>query len=443
MVINKSNKSQNPGFTLLELIVVVAGLGILSSLAISNLNQYLEYNREDQASSLMNSLAADCLQKLRRTGNADGVIDENIMSYQKLQTFGYEFSQGDSPQALPSCESVSIAPSSNNTSPIIGFTINDLAGDDYGKLTKIATDRGDLVASARWAGANIRTDEEVEEWRELNERISEAKKECSDAVDAWLNADSSGYHPTWDDTKTSTCSSSPPATPDPRTCSDTGCNGDKRIYALDGEICGYTQKDYDECVERERGAACAAALEQIRKDKKTTQSINGDPVGGCENDIYWFYEGEDTGSADNWSNQMCKANKEQLLTTTHSGLVEFCGTTPVYVCGGEELSGENAEADFASCLAGNKDAQCTQALNDDALNKRSGGPYTSPTPEGMTAPIGKDCGEEYYYCKESGKIHRNPDAAEKYEADEKCEDNGGCIQDDFLCDFLGGTFCCD
>ena len=68
---------------MIELIVVLAGLGILSSLAIPNIIKYLDYARVDEAKALLNSAAADCLQGLRREGSSrlTKEVDSNILSY--------------------------------------------------------------------------------------------------------------------------------------------------------------------------------------------------------------------------------------------------------------------------------------------------------------------------------------------------------------------------
>ncbi len=427
---SSSKQLERAGFTLLELLVVLAGLGVLSSLAITNVSKYIDYTREDQANSLLNSVASDCLQKLRREGNADSTIDENILSFEKLKTFGYEFSQDDSPEVLPKCESVSIAPSSQtSTSPIIGFTINDNPGNDYGKLTKIATDQGDKNASARWAGSNIKTNEQVKAWRKLNEDISSAKKSCLGKFNKWIANDNSGFKDSWNDQRTSGCSSSPPATPNAKYCTPNGC--DKRVWALKGEICGYTPEAYDECVAREKGARCQAALKQIREDKITTQIADGDPVSDCDGDRYWFYQGEDTGSKDSWSSLMCTANKQKLINTTYSGPVNYCDISPIYFCGGKEILGDRntAKAKFEKCLANDKEAQCTLALNSDAVKRPNGGPYTSPTPSEMTAPVGSDCNVKYWYCK--GKIHRGQS---EYDSDKNCEKNCNDLRPFSECD---------
>ena len=53
------------GFTLLELIVVIAGLGILAGLAFPNFLKYLQYARNDEASSFLSALSSECLQNYR------------------------------------------------------------------------------------------------------------------------------------------------------------------------------------------------------------------------------------------------------------------------------------------------------------------------------------------------------------------------------------------
>ena len=65
MKISKRNKYKNEGFTLIELIVVVAGLAILSSLSIPNILDRVKLNRVEEAKALMNSFALDCLGKYR------------------------------------------------------------------------------------------------------------------------------------------------------------------------------------------------------------------------------------------------------------------------------------------------------------------------------------------------------------------------------------------
>ena len=86
-------KNLGSGFSLIELMVVIAGLGILSSFAISNVIEYFDYASVDEAKSLLNSAAADCLQNLRRQG-PDSLTqkeDTNIISQERLENTGYKF----------------------------------------------------------------------------------------------------------------------------------------------------------------------------------------------------------------------------------------------------------------------------------------------------------------------------------------------------------------
>ena len=111
--------SKSKGFTLLELIVVLAGLGILSSLAIPSYMRFLDYAKVDEAKALLNSAAADCLQGLRRdTTNKriDEPINNDILSYTRLINTGYTFQKRNEAkfervadeEYLPNCREVRI-----------------------------------------------------------------------------------------------------------------------------------------------------------------------------------------------------------------------------------------------------------------------------------------------------------------------------------------------
>ena len=77
------------GFSILELAVVVAVLGILSSIALPNIKNFFDYNNVDELKALMNTAAADCLQKNRVSNKDNQPIDDAILSDAKLSTLGY------------------------------------------------------------------------------------------------------------------------------------------------------------------------------------------------------------------------------------------------------------------------------------------------------------------------------------------------------------------
>jgi len=88
------NKFKNiKGFTLLELIVVIAGLGILAGLAIPNFLKYLEQAKIDQAKSLLSSASAECLQMYRSEGISSLSKKPSILEREQLPN-GYSYIEG-------------------------------------------------------------------------------------------------------------------------------------------------------------------------------------------------------------------------------------------------------------------------------------------------------------------------------------------------------------
>ena len=437
--------SAQEGFSLIELIVVLAGLGILSSLVIPNVAKYLDYARVDEAKSLLNSVAADCLQGLRRKGDErlNDPVNDDIISFTRLKNTGYVFKDGTDRSTdedyLPNCSTVLITAAREDdrteSLPDLGFTLSI-----DGTLTKLAVNSGSKTKSTAesWAGKNTTEETELIEWQELNSAIIEAKTSCKEKRESFAKSPGIGRTKMWDAVKTSKCTTKPPKFEDAQTCTANGCTKD--VYYLDGEICGYTQEAFDECRRKKTTAACQAEKDKKATEKATTKTIAGDQLPNCDEPI-WFYEGEDVGSAEAWKPLMCERNKKNLLSTTHNGPVEFCDVSPIYICAGEEIlkdgSREDAKAKYDTCLDKSNDEKCTSALNNDAVKRGDGGPRISPTPEGMTPPIGDNCNVQYWYCRD--KIYREK---AKFDADTRCQPKQ-CTYDEFQCLMTGlPQYCC-
>ena len=426
----KPKSESSYGFSLIELIVVLAGLGILSSLAISNVIKYLDYAKVDEAKTLLNKAAARCLQEFRNdpdnaeyralfnAKDKDGGDLPDILSEERLASTGYRFSSD-----LKSCGNTSISAISPDDSstryPGLSFVMSG------GVLTKGATDDGSETEAAakRWAGSNVGKGQELILWQQHDALIRQEKRACDEALSQWLaNENNRGkYNRAWNSQATSKCPKGPPKVEN-EFCTPNGCN--QTIYAYKGLIVstGDTPealKAYEDYVEIQKGKDCAAALKALREENTHT-SAEGTPVAKCDGDIYWFYRGEEV-SADTWRLEMCSENKQNLLSTTHSGPVEYCEMSPIYICGGEEFLGdrETAKAKFETCLANDKNAICTKALNNDALKNGNGGPNISPTPSDMSAPVGDDCNTQYWYCED--KIYRSK---ADFDADTRCQSQG-------------------
>ena len=94
MQISKFNNENNyRGFTIVELVVVLAGLAALASFSIPSVFRSIKLNRVEEAKALMNSYAADCLSKYRISTNPLDFIENSTpdqLDNIKLSTLKYK-----------------------------------------------------------------------------------------------------------------------------------------------------------------------------------------------------------------------------------------------------------------------------------------------------------------------------------------------------------------
>ena len=231
----KINSDENNGFSLLELIVVLAGLGILSSLALNGIVKSIDYAKVDQAKTLLNTAAAECLQGLRREGedyldrdltdatDQNGAILPDILSAEKLERSGYRFSED-----YKGCGNASIKAISDDDSslrfPGLSFSISS-----NGKLVKCATDDGSdtLIAAESWAGKCVTKGQALIDWQEPDAAVRMSKTECVANMNSWLanSANRGKYDKAWNARADSNCPEGPPKPPEgDETCTPDGCN---------------------------------------------------------------------------------------------------------------------------------------------------------------------------------------------------------------------------
>jgi prepilin-type N-terminal cleavage/methylation domain-containing protein len=282
------------GFSLLELVVVVAILTALAGISIPAFVNLLKASRIDQAKSILNSAIADCLQTTRsdpEKASTATVPDERVSG---LVSAGYKIDSGRN-----ICSDFMISPSDPEENYLfpMGFMVRN------GKVTKIAipaSDRGSENACKSWGTCGVPPELQAE-WDRLA-KIEADKKACNDAFYTFLNSGSKGQKDVWDDASQS--------------CS-------RAQWVLDGTR--YTSKDaYDAAFTAKVGLECAKKL----KDYEQTRPPNGPYVDAyCDISTY-FLNGENLETSDpviyqakqkDYNDQQCAAAEQSWLADGNAG----------------------------------------------------------------------------------------------------------------------------
>ena len=112
------------GFSLIELVAAVTVLGILSSLAIPRIGDIISSTKIDEAKALLNSAAADCLQKSRLNDKNKETIDESIISNQRLSSIGFKIDKANNADKCSYFQLVPLNGDDNIRFPI-GFSVTE------------------------------------------------------------------------------------------------------------------------------------------------------------------------------------------------------------------------------------------------------------------------------------------------------------------------------
>ena len=324
MKISKKLDYTNNGFTLMELVVVVAGLAILSSLSIPNILSRIKLNRVEEAKALMNSFALDCLGKYRISTDPADFIENatpDELDNVKLSTLQYQI-DGEKNK----CSHVAIKPLNDNEKDLYAFDFR-MSSDGRILKTAIPSDNQQFLNSCRsWAGKNCGlSDAQVAEFAR-QAALAKAKAECDSGYNAWLNAGNSGEYVAWDSNN--------------ENCS-------RAVFAFEGQPVNSLEA-VDQALKNKYGRACS----DWKESKKDSISPNGAPqtknpeCGGVQ---YWFHSGNIFTTQAAWTahdnlikQQQCIGNRANALSSGTEGKYTYtpegpppCGQV-VWLCNGEE-----------------------------------------------------------------------------------------------------------
>jgi type II secretory pathway pseudopilin PulG len=261
----RADPTHSTGFTLLELIVVIAGMGILASLAIPNFLKYLEFAQVDEAKSLLNTAAAECLQRYRSSPNewAD-YVPETLKS--RSLPGSYQYEKDSNNIELKTCPEIAIYdPSSATESTNLISLKLTLAGGKIIKESQFFSDESEQACKS-WGNCGGSPQAKYLKQCNLSKQNCEQNlsAEVSKGIDKRL-----GFM-AW----TGACIW--PADPN--------CGCTKEVWTCDGRT-QFSAPDFEACLTAKRGAACTAHLNSL----KAKAGLTYDPLpNACNRETWWL-----------------------------------------------------------------------------------------------------------------------------------------------------------
>ena len=242
--INKTLKASSAStraedaFSLLELLAVLTILSALTAISTvgftgkGGILGQIKFADIDEAKALLNSAAADCLQKNRFNKADKDLIDEEIISDKRIDSLGFTINKAEN---ADKCSYFQLKPKDekDDIRYPIGFSVVN------GLLSKFATptssEERSISSCEGWAGVNCRQDEGLKRLVEWKNDIASKKSVCEDRYNEWLNTLKTQplQFSRWNPNADSGCPVKPPKDGSTSYKSDSTCtpNGCKRYTA--------------------------------------------------------------------------------------------------------------------------------------------------------------------------------------------------------------------
>ena len=323
----KSYKSTN-GFTIVELVVVIAGLAALSAIAIPNILNSIKLSRIEESKAIMNGYIADCLGQFRVATNGSEFYENAFpeeLDEIKLDTLGYKI-DGEKRK----CSGLAIVPSDEDDEFRYAY---EFAVDGKGKVFKRGepTVEATLNSCRGWAGKECSLSSEKAAAFAAAAALAAKESECMNKYNTYKFNIGDGATTTWN--------------PDPVN----QCN--KTVWLFNGSVVTGGEKEYEALVLEKFGTICRDWVAGKKQSKYISKIENGNPKAEtidpeCNNTNYYFHTGEAYTSEIDWKtrnneyqSQKCNESRDAAIRAGKKG--EFtdwpftsptpCGVT-VWLC---------------------------------------------------------------------------------------------------------------
>ena len=332
----KINLNIENGFTLIELVVVIAGLSILSGIAIPGILTNIKLAKIDEAKAIMNGYIADCLGQYRISTDPNQFYSDaqpEDFDEVKLATLGYKV-DGQKRK----CSWTALVPSDEKENLLYSF---DYRISAEGKVLKtgIPAAQRSLNSCRAWAGKNCDLSPEKAAEFAAAAALAAKKNKCIAAYSKWKVDNGDGNTTTWNN-ETNTC--------------------DKPVWLFNGTP--VTDEDaYNALVRQKYGEKCdewkAKKVQSGYISKKDDNGLGiGETITECNKTKYWFHSGEKPFTSEiawnkfnlEYQEQACYQSKTKAIKNNHKGVFVYgphkipspCGQT-IYLCKGDEKPTED------------------------------------------------------------------------------------------------------
>lgn len=338
--------SKKNGYTLLELIVVIAGLAILAGLAFPNFLKYWDDSKNDEVQNYLNTIASDCLLKCRK--NPESCLDDESLQDGLNLPQGYDYTD----EASRDCSWFSLSPKEEGETKLVTFSFQTYCvqydGNNNCLVFKIKKSSSfahpDSEATCmQWATKEDGTllCSETGDIQAIKDRIEKEKQErerqakIKESYEAWLKNPGSGNY-----------------TAD-------GYN----VWAFNGQVLK-DEEEYKSTLEKECGKELREKVEEAENTKYDGAfSYSSSTGAGCTIDTY-LCNGVDVSNKEGYDackqkelDDACDAELYKRKTNNTNGLFDKLsdgrGCTAVYLCNGSSYTSKDAY-DESDCMKSNE-----------------------------------------------------------------------------------------